>query len=274
METRVKENLKQRFEREEECPEQGGKKNISLREKKPPLHHEASKWGLKSKLLFEFDRGYFSADLSRHHIIGIDEVGRGALAGPVVACAVCVKKSFYESKGINIQGIYDSKQLNEKERENQYLQIKRWSNEGLLDFTWQEGSVEEIDSLNIVGATQLTMRRCLEKLQSMGLVEKEIILVDGLWLKNLGYAHQNVIQGDAKSLVIAMASIVAKVNRDAIMRYWGTIHPDYGFEKHKGYGTAEHRSSIHEKGILKIHRKRFLKKMSEPNQTELLLELL
>lgn len=206
-------------------------------------------------------------------LIGVDEAGRGCLAGPVMAGACLLSRSFFESKeAIELSAaINDSKQLSEKVRTAQFAVIENLRERGLLDFEVASGSVEEIEALNILGATRLAMRRALEGLAvrssnwelpafategPLFRHKNEVrILVDGRPLKPFPYAHTGLVKGDGKSLAIAIASIAAKVVRDREMIRLSEKHPEYFFNKHKGYGTALHRTALHRHGVLAIHRK-------------------
>lgn len=179
-------------------------------------------------------------------ICGIDEAGRGPLAGPVVVAAVVMPEDSF------IEGVNDSKKVSEKKREKLYDEI---TNNAIA---WGVGIIEpqEIDDINILNATKKGLTKALKEL-----VEKpDIILVDALTgIDTLGIPYQSIIKGDAKSYSIAAASIIAKVTRDRIMRQWDEIYPEYGFEKHKGYGTKAHIEVIKNDGICPIHRKSFVK---------------
>lgn len=237
--------------------------------------------GLRNSLL-NYDRKLLK---SVGGIIGIDEAGRGAFAGPVVAGVTWFSNEFYKKAGRlkGVKFINDSKVLKALQREESLKFIEEWRGQGLIKFNWAEGSVQEIEDHNILGATKLAMKRALKSvLEEMpedfrvteicGLElwdrlnnnHKEAkILVDGLPLKPFEYPHQSIIEGDGQSLAIAAASIIAKVNRDRLMIDLGKKHPGYGFECHKGYGTEFHRDSIIEKGSTEIHRKKFLRNMME-----------
>lgn len=185
------------------------------------------------------------------HIIGVDEAGRGPLAGPVVAAAASLKE--YSDV---LQEINDSKKLTEKKREKLFdiIQEKFYIGVGIA-------SVEEIDSMNILNATFLAMRRAIENLSEKCSVDT-LILVDGNFkIREFNGNQEPVIKGDAKSLSIAAASIIAKVTRDRIMIKESEKYPQYQFEKHKGYGTKAHREAILKHGALDIHRKSFLTKI-------------
>ena len=207
------------------------------------------------------DNPLYLYDLEYKNVIGVDEAGRGPLAGPVVAAAVILKQYSEELDEIN-----DSKKLTEKKREKLYDII-------LNNFNVAVGiaSVEEIDKLNILNADFLAMKRALKDLEKFHEAKKDyIVLVDGN-LKIKGYEGKQlpVVKGDAKSLSIAAASIIAKVTRDRIMKDLGLKYPDYDFEKNKGYGTKKHVEAIKTKGVLKyVHRKVFLRKILDETKDE------
>lgn len=180
------------------------------------------------------------------YICGIDEAGRGPLAGPVVVGAVVLPKDSF------IEGVNDSKKISEKKREMLYEKI---TSEAI---SYSVGIVDQktIDEINILNATKLGVKLALEGLK----VKPEIIMVDALNnMDTLGIPYISVIKGDAKNYCIAAASIIAKVTRDRIMREWDEVYPQYGFAKHKGYGTSEHIKAIKEDGPCILHRKSFIK---------------
>jgi len=182
-------------------------------------------------------------------IIGIDEAGRGPLAGPVVAAAVWLKTFSFQNR------IDDSKKLNRRQRENAYLEIIDKSVFGV-------GMINErvIDRVNILAATRIAMKKAAEELftRIAQLSEKRIqFLVDGPVKLDFSLPMENIIRGDAKSLSIASASIIAKVTRDRVMDIYNKIFPQYGFNRHKGYPTAAHRTAIKKFGSSIIHRKSF-----------------
>lgn len=181
------------------------------------------------------------------YICGIDEAGRGPLAGPVVVAAVIMPKDSM------IEGVNDSKKISEKKREKLYEEITETA------IAWGVGIIDqkEIDNINILNATKKALTTALKELE----VKPNLILVDALTkIDTLGIPYRSIIKGDAKSYSIAAASIIAKVTRDRIMRQWDELYPQYGFEKHKGYGTAMHIAAIKENGICPLHRKSFVKK--------------
>ena len=189
-------------------------------------------------------------------IAGIDEAGRGPLAGPVVvACVVMPRDSM-------IEGVNDSKKVSEKKREKLYEEITREA----LGYGVGIISQEEIDRINILNATKEGLTLAIKNLET-DLQEKnrdfqkpEIILVDALTKIATGHIpYRSIIKGDSKSYSIAAASIIAKVTRDRIMRQWDEVYPMYGFEKHKGYGTAAHITAIKEHGLCPLHRRSFVK---------------
>lgn len=180
-------------------------------------------------------------------ICGVDEAGRGPLAGPVYAAAVVLEK------GQTIEGVNDSKKLSEKKRE---LLFNKIINE-CKDYSIGTASEKEIDELNILQATFLAMKRAVDGLS----VKPDCALVDGNQIPNLDCDVTTVVKGDAKSESIAAASILAKVSRDRYMLEIAEKYPQYGFEKHKGYGTKLHYEMIEKYGICDIHRKTFLKKV-------------
>lgn len=180
------------------------------------------------------------------YICGIDEAGRGPLAGPVVVGAVILPKDSF------IEGVNDSKKISEKKREKIYEQIIKEA------ISYSVGIVDQktIDEINILNATKLGVKIALEGLKQ----RPDVIMVDALTnMDTLGIPYISVVKGDAKNYSIAAASIIAKVTRDRIMKEWDEIYPAYGFAKHKGYGTAEHIRVIKENGPCILHRKSFIK---------------
>ena len=179
------------------------------------------------------------------YIGGIDEAGRGPLAGPVVASVVVFKKD------TKIEGVNDSKKLSEQKRNELFDIIK----EQALDYGIGIVSNNEIDEINILNATYLAMNRAINCLKN----KPDYLLIDAATIPNLNIAQKPIIKGDSKSISIAAASILAKVTRDSIMYEYDNIYPEYGFKSHKGYGTKEHYDAISKNGITEIHRKSFLK---------------
>ena len=178
-------------------------------------------------------------------IAGIDEAGRGPLAGPVVA-ALCILDPEKPILGLN-----DSKKLSEKKREELYPLIK----ENALSYSIVRIEADEIDKINILEATKKAMRECVKQSR----IKPDILLIDAVKLEGTGIEVMPIIKGDAKSNSIAAASILAKVTRDHIMMEMDEKYPGYGFAKHKGYGTKDHYAAIREHGISEVHRKSFLK---------------
>jgi ribonuclease HII len=193
-------------------------------------------------------------DLGLTLIAGVDEVGRGPLAGPVLAAAVVLPP------GVAIRGIDDSKRLTPERRAELYEAIRA----AAVSIGVAGASSREVDRLNILRASHLAMRRALARLRSA----PEHIFVDGLPVPDLGLPHTAVVDGDAKVHCIACASVVAKVMRDRLMHLLSARYPGYGWATNAGYGTAEHRGAIVELGLTPHHRRSF-----EPN-SQLTLELL
>lgn len=194
--------------------------------------------------LKEIDKQIYNTGIET--ICGIDEAGRGPLAGPVVVAAVIMPKDSM------IEGINDSKKVSEKKREVLYEQI---INEAIA---YSVGIIDqkEIDEINILNATKKGLTTAIKGLQ----VKPQRILVDALTgIDTCQIPYTSIIKGDAKSYSIASASIIAKVTRDRIMREWAQVYPQYGFEKHKGYGTKMHIDAIKEYGLCPLHRLSFVK---------------
>lgn len=196
------------------------------------------------KALKEYENKLYEQGLK--YIAGIDEAGRGPLAGPVVVGVAIMKPESF------IEGINDSKKISESKREKLYEQIT----EEAID--WSVGIVteKEIDEINILNATKRALEKALDNLK----VRPDRILVDALeHIDTKGVPYTSVIKGDAKIYSISAASIIAKVTRDRIMREYDEVYPEYGFAKHKGYGTAAHIKAIKENGPCPLHRKTFIK---------------
>ena len=182
-----------------------------------------------------------------HRVCGVDEAGRGPLAGPVCAAAVILPENTI------IEGVNDSKKLSKKKREALFEVIKAEA----VSYSIAYASVEEIESMNILNATMLAMKRAVEGLD----VKADYAMIDGNRLPDLCIDSEFIIKGDAKSMSIACASILAKVSRDRLLYKYAEEYPMYGFDKHKGYGTKEHTDLILEYGPCPIHRLSFLKKL-------------
>jgi ribonuclease HII len=181
-----------------------------------------------------------------NYICGIDEVGRGPLAGPVVVASVIMPKDSM------IEGVNDSKKVSEKKREKLYDLITQEAISYGIGIVHQQ----EIDEINILNATKKGLTESISNLS----VKPDIILVDALThINTLGIPYDSIIKGDEKAYCISAASIIAKVTRDRIMREWDAVYPQYGFATHKGYGTAKHISAIKEYGLCPLHRRSFTK---------------
>lgn len=225
-------------------------------------------------------------------LIGVDEAGRGALAGPVVAGAVLVSREFLEGKWAVSKGgrVNDSKQLSAEDRAALWAEFDELAHAGQIHATFGVATVAEIETLNILGATKLAMRRALEQIYPPTAFERKTepdlfaseaersafqptvsckVIVDGLPLRHFPYPHDGLVNGDARSLCIAMASIIAKVTRDRMMDELDKVHNGYGFAQHKGYGTEEHREAVLRLGRCVAHRDSFLRKLfAQPRDLE------
>jgi ribonuclease HII len=181
------------------------------------------------------------------YIAGVDEAGRGPLAGPVYAAAVILPEDVF------IEGINDSKKLSEKKREALFDEICQKA------IAYSICSVDEkrIDEINILNATFEAMNGAVNSLKTT----PDYVLIDGNRIKGMEIPHETIVKGDAKSISIAAASILAKVSRDRFISAMAEKYPEYGFEKHKGYGTAAHNEAILKYGPCPIHRRTFLKKL-------------
>lgn len=180
------------------------------------------------------------------NICGIDEAGRGPLAGPVVVAGVIMPKDSM------IEGVNDSKKVSEKKREKLYDLII----EEAISYSVAIISQDTIDEINILNATKNGVTEVIDNLK----VKPDLIVVDALThINTRGIPYDSIIKGDTKCYNIAAASILAKVTRDRIMREWDTVYPQYGFSNHKGYGTAKHIQSIKQYGLCPIHRRSFTK---------------
>jgi ribonuclease HII len=218
-------------------------------------------------------------------LIGVDEVGRGAFAGPVVAAAVVVTREFLEGRwAVTKSGrVNDSKLLSAEQREELWGEFEVLVAEGRIHANHGTATVEEIAQHNILGATKLAMRRALggiyppeafapkrdepdlfssfEERTAFQPAVSARIIVDGLALRSFPYPHTAFVKGDSRSLCIAMASIIAKVTRDRMMAELEQKHPGYGFARHKGYGTEDHRDAVLRLGRCAEHREAFLRKL-------------
>ena len=217
-------------------------------------------------------------------LIGVDEAGRGALAGPVVAGAVLVNLEFLEGKWATLKSgrVNDSKLVTPADREELWAEFEKLAAKGQIHANFGVASVAEIEELNILGATKLAMRRALGGIYPPEVFHQQSepdlfasaemiaafrptvscrVIVDGLALRYFPYPHTAFVKGDTRSLAIAMASIVAKVTRDRLMNELDQQHPGYGFAQNKGYGTEEHRDAVLKFGRCTQHREMFLRKI-------------
>lgn len=193
---------------------------------------------------YEFEKAAVNSGFSC--ICGVDEAGRGPLAGPVCAAAVILPE------GAVIEGLDDSKKLTEKKREGLYDIIK----ETAVAYSVAYGTLEEIETVNILEATYLAMNRAIEGLT----VKPDFALIDGNRVpRGIKIPCETIVKGDSKSMSVAAASVLAKVTRDRLMLEYDKKYPEYNFKKHKGYGTKEHTELIKHYGPCEIHRLSFLK---------------
>ena len=189
-------------------------------------------------------------------IIGIDEVGRGPLAGPMTVCAVVIPASFDKKK---IKEVRDSKKLREKNREEWYRKAREWKRNGEINYFIRSISAKKIDEIGIARATRYLVGRVLQKVEE----KNTTILLDGLLYAPKRFKKQKtIIHGDAIEPVISFASVIAKVFRDRKMKRLAKIYPQYGFDKHVRYGTAMHYKAIKKYGLTPEHRRSFLKNLN------------
>ena len=186
------------------------------------------------------------------YIAGVDEAGRGPLAGPVYAAAVILPE------GAELTGINDSKKLTPKKREELFDKIT----EVAVSYSIFSVDEKEIDEINILNATHKAMNGAVNGLS----LKPDYVIIDGNSIKGMELPHETVVKGDAKSISIAAASILAKVARDRYIDEMGKVYPEYGFENHKGYGTKAHTDAILKYGVCPIHRRTFLKKLLGENK--------
>ena len=197
--------------------------------------------------MWEIENTYYSDTVT--YICGVDEAGRGPLAGPVCAAAVILPRD------LEIPGLTDSKKLTDKKRRELFPIIK----EQAIAYGIGFASEQEIDDINILQATFLAMQRAIDQLEG----KADMALIDGNRQKDFGLPAMTVVKGDSLSASIAAASVLAKVTRDDLMLEMAETYPDYGFEIHKGYGTKAHYEALRKHGASPIHRQSFLKKFYE-----------
>jgi ribonuclease HII len=194
------------------------------------------------------------------HLIGIDEAGRGPLAGPVVVCGVKLDRHFLQQMENFpiLAAVNDSKKLSPEKREILFKYLLNLRKQGLLRCTTVTCDEKIIDKMNILEATTLAMNGVICRLNGWARIASNVkILIDGKPVKNLQFDHWAIIKGDRISFCIASASIVAKVIRDRMMDFFAKKYPFYGFERHRGYGTAAHMDAIGRHGLSPIHRLTF-----------------
>ena len=188
-------------------------------------------------------------------LIGVDEVGMGCLAGPVVVCAVLFNKKFFKKSHKKLRWLRDSKLLLPHQREKFVSELLK---EKGLKFQTARCLPKTIDKINIYQAARLAMRRAIEKLQTTHYSLRTVVLVDGKTeIAGLNLPQMAIVKGDRKVFAISCASLIAKVTRDKMMRNYAKKFPNYGFERHKGYGTKLHQTQLAALGPCKIHRRSF-----------------
>ncbi len=197
------------------------------------------------------------------YIVGIDEVGRGPIAGPVAVGAVSVKSDILAKNGKKmLKGIKDSKKLTEKQREKWFAKMEEWAKEGKIGFAVSFENSKTIDRIGISKSIKRAIEKSLKKLKLPP--KKSKVLLDGSLKAPKEYKNQKtIIRGDEKIPIISLASIAAKVLRDRMMVKLGKKYPQYGFERHKGYGTKNHYENLEKYGLFYPHRKSFLKNFLE-----------
>jgi ribonuclease HII len=213
----------------------------------------------KLRIMKEYEKALYEKGI--RFIAGIDEAGRGPLAGPVVAAAVILPEDF------DVLGIDDSKKLSEKKRDLFYEVIRQKA----VAFSIGTADHATIDSINILQATKAAMKEAVQGLEAICTVEH--LLLDAVLLNGVTIPQTSIIKGDTKSLSIAAASILAKVTRDRMMKDFHRLYPAYGFDHNKGYGTKFHFESIESHGICRIHRISFLKKKYGAKYLDLQLDV-
>lgn len=196
-------------------------------------------------------------------IVGIDEVGRGPVAGPVTVCAVLMTENAYKKFQASeiSENLKDSKKLTEKRRLEWFVNIIKWQKKGMLDFAIFNLSASAIDKFGITSAIQKCLNKCLEKLEVPTESGRAEILLDGSLIAPDKYENQKtIIGGDDSEPIISLASVVAKVTRDKYMEMKAKQYPEYNLAQHKGYGTRAHMEAIEKYGLSNFHRKSFLRR--------------
>lgn len=200
---------------------------------------------IRQQSMREYESAFFSKGYNL--IAGVDEAGRGPLAGPVFAACVILPRDCI------INGINDSKKLSESKREKLFDEIC----EKAICYSIFSVDEKTIDEINILNATHMAMNGAVNSMK----ISPDYVMIDGNSIKNMSLPHCTIVKGDAKSISIAAASILAKVSRDRLINELSVKYPEYGFDKHKGYGTKQHREALLKYGPCEIHRKTFLKKI-------------
>lgn len=193
-------------------------------------------------------------EMNYKYTIGIDEVGRGPLAGPVSVCAVLIPQSLSEE---DFKGVRDSKKLSSKQRDYLFLRFKSLQKEGFIRYSVASTSSKRIDEIGIALAIKMALKRAINNLGAVP-SECRVLLDGGLTAPTYFQNQETIIHGDDVEYAIAVASVIAKVTRDRKMERLSKVYPDYLFHEHKGYGTKEHYRRLKDNGLCKIHRKSFI----------------
>jgi len=196
------------------------------------------------------------------HIVGVDEVGRGPLAGPVTVCAVSVPRENMDAVRVVLPEIRDSKKISPRERDRIAREMRRWRSRGVLDYAIRSYAARDVDAKGVSACIGFAVARAVRKAAPDP--RRALVLLDGGLRAPKEYARQStIVKGDEKELCIALASVVAKVYRDELMRRFAARYPAYGFEAHKGYGTRAHRDAIRKNGLCDAHRRYFCKNLTK-----------
>ncbi len=190
-------------------------------------------------------------------LVGIDEVGRGPIAGPLTVCAFGVEKSFYQEVSDRLSGITDSKKLTEKKREYFFQKIRELKREGKVRVHISSLSAEKIDHYGISAALRAALKQVSKSITRDN--ENSYFFLDGSLFLPEKFAQETIVRGDAQNWLIGAASVVAKVTRDRFMVDASEKYPQYGFERHKGYGTTMHYANIEKYGLCELHRRTWIK---------------